>query len=130
MTAMRYDCSQGCFLEHRWDPATLDGCLPRGSSLINADGWAEIGGHFLFVEHKRHTENLSTGQRLALKRLASLAEFTVIVLREEATPGRWRLTDMGTGSCLLRDAPLEDVRAWVRAWGAAADAHPLLHLAA
>jgi len=91
MTVMRFNCeAKGCYLEQRWDPAELDGCLPRGASLINADGWCEIGGHFLMVEHKRRNEALSTGQMRALQRLAALEEFTVVVLRAAAEHVRRR----------------------------------------
>lgn len=54
MTLFRHDCRNGknCYLNVRFDPADLDGTLPRGSSFIDFDAWAEIDGRFLFIEYK------------------------------------------------------------------------------
>lgn len=119
VTTMRYSCDgKGCYLENRWDPAMFDGLLPRDSSLINMDGWCEIGGQFLFVEYKRQNEELADGQFQALRRLASLPGCTVVVLREQEGD-QYRMTNL-SNKAVVRGS-LDDIRWWVQAWGIEAD---------
>lgn len=74
----------------------LDGALPHGAQFGDLDGWAEIDGRFLFIEHKPegYRWDQNSGQWLALKRLARLPAVTVWWLRdcddgyEVAEPGR------------------------------------------
>jgi len=123
VTTMRYRCAaKGCYLSERWDPSVLDGLLPRESSLINMDGWCEIGGRFLFVEFKHRFEPLSSGQHRALRRLAQLPGCTVVVLREQGDD-QYRLTCLSDGTVVR--GPIADIRDWIRAWGQAADASGL-----
>jgi hypothetical protein len=49
----RHRCEdRGCYLASRWSLTELDGTLPRGIGFGDIDGMVEIGGRFLFIEHK------------------------------------------------------------------------------
>jgi hypothetical protein len=93
----RWRCdAKGCYLKDRWMLTELDGALPHGAQFGDLDGWAEIDGRFLFIEHKPegYRWDQNSGQWLALKRLARLPAVTVWWLRdcddgyEVAEPGR------------------------------------------
>jgi hypothetical protein len=116
MTRMRHDCeTRGCRLRIRWDPASLDGTLPRGASFGDMDGWAEIGGRFLFIEHKGEGAIPENGQRKALIQLARLPGCTVWLIRDKGAG--FELRDMGSPQAGLRDITRDDLRELVRAWG-------------
>ena len=97
---MRWNCDiKGCRLQHRFDPGVLDGCLPRGSSFGALDAWVEIGGRFLFIEHKGVGVPLDGGQGPALKRLARQPDCTVWLVRDYPPAGkviRYEWRDMAT----------------------------------
>lgn len=120
MTRMRWDCdADGCRLKHRWDPADLDGLLPRAASFGDLDAWAEIGGQFLFIEHKGASGHLGDGQRMALKRLAAQPQNTVWVIRDLA--GGIELLDMADTKRGFRFMTWPALKDLVRMWGAKAD---------
>ena len=118
MTRLRWNCKdRGCRLEQRWDPEVLDGCLPRGSSFGDTDAWVEIGGRFLFIEHKGVGVTLPVGgQRMALARLAEQPRTTVLLLRDR-DDGRYDLRNMEKPESGMRVLTLAELREAVRAWG-------------
>lgn len=63
-----------------WDWTALNESFERGIRLTDIDGFVEVGGHFLVIEGKSFSGTLPKGQRIALNRLASLDNFTVIVI--------------------------------------------------
>lgn len=81
---INFQCgSRRCFKsEHLWDYAFLDGCF--GESKIkpmDIDGMIERHGHFLFIETKKpDVRKIPTGQMMALERLATSLNSTVLVL--------------------------------------------------
>jgi hypothetical protein len=110
----RWNCDKrGCYLEDRWSLTTLDGALPHGAQFGDLDGWAEIDGRFLFIEHKPEGFSWDTanGQWRALKQLSRLPGVTVWWIRDSgddyeiAEPGR-----------ALSKVTLDELRARVRAW--------------
>lgn len=91
---MRWDClKQGCRMLERWNPDCLDGLLPRRSSFGDMDAWAEISGHFLFIEQKGVDAGpVSAGQGYALIRLSQLPNCAV-----------WLIQDRDGGGYMFRD---------------------------
>lgn len=66
----------------------LDGLIPSGSGFIlpsNIDGVLERRGRFLVFEWKQKDERLSKGQEILLHSLASLPQFTVLLVNGHAT---------------------------------------------
>lgn len=123
MTRMRHDCAvKGCRLLNRWDPASLDGLLPRGSSFGDLDGWAEINNRFLFIEHKGEGVVPDNGQRTALLRLAKLPGCSVWLIRDKGTGLEVR--DMARPEAGLRNITSDELRALVADWGSGADVRP------
>lgn len=115
MTRDRWDCQRkGCWKRARWDPATLDGLLPRGASFGDCDAWAEIGGRFLFIEHKGQGAPMENGQRRALLALARLPGCTVWVIRPRADG--WERLDMGAPDG-FRPITWDEFTQEVRRWG-------------
>lgn len=78
------DSDKGCFIEGRWHLTELDGALPHGANFGDLDAWAEIGGRFLFIEHKPegYSWEPGDGQWKALKRLNALPGVTVWWIRD------------------------------------------------
>ena len=114
MTARRYPC------EHRWDPGILDGTLPRGASFADLDAYAEIGGRFLFIEHKPagYAWEPGNGQYRALKALARLPGCIVWFLRD--TDGGYEVRSLGTAEPLTF-VTLEQLRQRIAFWAAEND---------
>ncbi len=110
----RWKCEdKGCYLTDRWSLTKLDDCLPRGIGFGDMDGWIEIDGRFLFIEHKPegYIWDKNNGQWKALKRLSLLPGVTVWWIRdcgdgyEIAEPGR-----------SLDKVSLDELRERVRTW--------------
>lgn len=115
MTEDRWDCHRkGCWKRARWNPVALDGLLPRGASFGDCDAWAEIGGRFLFIEHKGAGGAMAEGQRRALMALARLPQCTVWVIRPRGDS--WERLDMGQLDG-FKPITWEQIREEVRAWG-------------
>ena len=114
MTARRVPC------EHRWDPAVLDGALPRGASFSDLDAFAEIAGRFLFIERKPegYAWDPGNGQYRALRALSRLPGCTVWVIRPEA--GGWQVRDLAHPGEVLWTADDETLRQMVSGWAGAA----------
>jgi hypothetical protein len=116
----RYKCDEkGCYLKDRWALTELDGALPHGAQFGDLDGWAEINGQFLFIEHKPagYTWSPNNGQWLALKRLARLPGVTVWWIRDEPQFG-YELAVPGQPMIAMTS---EDLRDRVRMWAEAAE---------
>ena len=113
----RWKCTdKGCYLDGRWMLTELDGALPHGAQFGDLDGWAEVDGRFLFIEHKPegYVWDQGNGQWKALKRLAKLPGVTVWWLRdagdgyEIAEPGQ-AMTRIG------KDELFQRVKRWADA---------------
>lgn len=107
--------AEGCFIEKRFRLTEFDGLLPRGSNFEDLDGWVEIGGRFLFIEHKPEGfswDDRNRGQWYALKRLARLPGVTV-----------WWFRDCGDGYEVaeigreLVKVSKDEMREMIRVWG-------------
>lgn len=118
MSKMRHNCeTHGCRMDQRTDPAILDGLLPRGASFGDMDGWAEINGHFLFVEFKSPGAPIPMGQKMALERLSRLPKCSVLVVfaDENLVSGyQWILNGKWKSEMT---ADVDQVRNLVRVWG-------------
>lgn len=110
----RWKCDvNGCYLAGRWALTELDGALPHGAQFGDLDGWTEINGQFLFIEHKPagYAWDRDNGQWLALKRLARLAGVTVWWLRDH--PDGYELGIPGQPMTVITpDGLRERVAAW------------------
>jgi len=69
------------YAKRLWDWTPLNNCFKRGIRFTDVDGIVEANRHFLLLEGKSKNAYLPKGQRMALERLAKLAEFTIIVFR-------------------------------------------------
>lgn len=83
-------------------------CFPRGISLGDIDSFVEINGRFLFIEWKLEDQELSTGQRLALARLASQSNVTVWVIWTDEDGEIHHGRDMGKST--RRRGPITEKR--------------------
>lgn len=126
MTKMRWNCStQGCRLECRWNPDCLDGLLPRKSSFGDMDAWAEISGHFLFVEQKGSRDRqLSMGQWNGLKRLAWVPYCTVWYIKDRPEGGYF-FKDMRYPDAPVIPVTHDDFCDMVATWGEWAAERPV-----
>lgn len=59
----------------------LAGLLPRGVRPSDIDQVLENDGAFLFIEFKRPDQTIPTGQRILMKRLATLPNCEVLLVR-------------------------------------------------
>lgn len=115
----RWRCeNKGCYLADRWMLTELDGVLPRGIGFSDIDGYAEVNGRFLFLEHKPvgYAWDEGNGQWNALKRLARLPGVTVWWLRDREDGG----FDVAEPGEQLARVTLEELRERARQWGAQA----------
>jgi len=73
------------YIGEKWhDFTVLKGCF--GDSRImptDIDGMVERNGHFLVIEFKPDGKSITTGQKIMLRRLSKLNEFTVLVIWHE-----------------------------------------------
>ena len=125
----RWDCEiDGCREQKRWNPSSLEGCLPRKCSFSDADAWVEISGHFLVIEEKgewfeKTQSDRPTGQWMGLRRLAQMPYFTVWYIERHQDDGTFTWWDMRRPTD-RRVITLEQLRTKVGRWGRLADAHP------
>ncbi|MGH9249745.1 MAG: hypothetical protein ACRD0W_09565 [Acidimicrobiales bacterium] len=121
----RHDCSRGCWINSRaWDWAILKGCFGMtGIEPTDLDGLVERNGHYLLLETKDATEHgLDVGQHITFSGLARDKDFTVIIiygLRNQ--PERLTIFHPGGGVDAAVPTNLQDTRARITAWFAAAD---------
>lgn len=133
MTTLRWNCDgvQGCYLQQRWDPVLLDGCLPpgpgfmRSSSFGDMDAWAEINGWFLYIEHKFPWASWpSGGQHAALLNLARVPCNTVWLI-SGLPEGDYQWGQVyPSGSAPFRAISLDDLREYASQWGSWAAGAP------
>lgn len=123
---MRWDCrDKGCYLnKSMWDWAIFDGCF--GDTRVkptDVDGLVERNGHFLLIETKGDSVGgLNRGQHITYKQAANLGRVTVLVLYgHRNNPTRMTVIAPGGDVTVYKDCTLEDVRAFVRRWWAAAN---------
>jgi len=110
----RWSCdAKGCYLKDRWMLTELDGALPHGAQFGDLDGWTEINGQFLFIEHKPagYQWDGRNGQWNALKRLARLPGVTVWWLRDHEDVYEWAPVGQPLTS-ITRDGLRAAVAAW------------------
>lgn len=113
----RWNCAaKGCYLNDRWMLTELDGALPHGAQFGDLDGWAEVDGRFLFIEHKPegYQWDPKNGQWRALKRLARLPGVTVWWIRDKHDG-----YEIGIPGQALEVITKEELRERVRQWAAA-----------
>ena len=119
MTRFRHDCKDGhnCYLDGRFDPADLDGTLPRNSSFGDGDAWAEIDGRFLFIEFKGAGVPLCKGgQTRALNLLAQQPNTTVLRIHARED-GAFNIHDVASVPINKATKTWDEIRSIVRKWG-------------
>jgi hypothetical protein len=110
----RWSCdAKGCYLKDRWMLTELDGALPHGAQFGDLDGWCEIDGRFLFLEHKPvgYTWDKDNGQWRALQRLSRLPGVTVWWIRD--CDGGYELAEPGRP---LMKVSAHELRELIRTW--------------
>jgi hypothetical protein len=92
-------------------------CFPRGISFGDIDSFVEVNKRFLILEWKVDSQELATGQRLALTRLAAQPNTTVWVIWTDEAGAITHGRDMG--ALVSRRGPVteervaEAIREWV-----------------
>lgn len=129
----RWDCKiKGCYYESLPDWDDLIECFPRGIRPTDVDGLVEIGGRVLFMEEKCAGVAPHEGQRRALLSLSKRPGVTALLFRPRVTGA----TDMeclvlGQSPALLdgwepsggwKRHSRKELRRWLEAWAARADA--------
>jgi hypothetical protein len=121
-------CTPGqCKREELPDWGIYDNCFPRGIKLSDIDGFAEIGGHFLFVDRKKDTGtpgNFRCGQEVAHQRLARLDGITFITEIIQANNLHIWLTRRGDWNSGWRSLNLNQAQQWMTAWAKRAEGGP------
>lgn len=102
----------------------FDGTFPRGIWPTDVDWMVEINSHLLIGEVKSANSSFPDGQRLALRRMSAPSSVTTLMMRPEGED--WMLRVWGAGRLVRaeRQTPAQ-LRAFVEAWGCAADQQPL-----
>lgn len=121
----RRSCDEhGCEKRVRTDPAIFSAFLPGKAAFGDVDSWIEHAGAFLVLEFKREGRDLPRGQEIALRRLAALPEFMVMLVVANANDvrGYARITPSGVGEII--PATLDEVGARIAAWWTWAERHP------
>lgn len=96
-----------------WDWGILDGCFGKGKIRpSDIDGVVERNGHFLFIEAKPPSKELSTGQSILFERLAAKPDITVLILwGEKEKPEEMWVVGFEKQTCTL-----QGVRRFCRSW--------------
>lgn len=121
----RHSCrSAGCYVDSLpcWDD--LIECFPRKIRPTDVDGFVEINGQFLFLEEKQAGAGPDEGQRIALRRLASLPGVTVAFFRPGKASDYEVLIFDGEPAQGWRPCSKHQFFAWLRRWAQRADEMP------
>lgn len=93
-------------------------CFPRGISFGDIDSFVEVNGRFLVIEWKVDDQEISTGQRIALTRLAREPNVTVWVIWTDEEGAIAHGRDMGKTDRTRRGPITEEqvcdaIRRWI-----------------
>lgn len=119
----RHSCEGGkkCYYAAlpEWDD--IVDCFPRKIHPTDIDGMVEMNGQFLFLEEKGCGVSLDTGQRLALKRLSTNPNTTVVVFRPGGSKDMQVMIFRAGESTGFRDCSRAQFLHWVQRWARDAD---------
>src|SRR6266567_1391875 len=106
------------FLQSQVDWSILEGCFPGTIKPSDLDGWVEIGGRVLFLEHKQPGAELWPATRIAFRALAQQGN-TVIVFWSDG-PAHEAIPEIKvygpSGFQTFKGKDLEFLRGLVRGW--------------
>lgn len=112
------------------DYGALKGIIHNNQNFVpsNIDGIAERNGKFLVMEWKRPNEKVSEGQRILLQRLASVPNFTVLIIQGNTDNALiiddfWQVQPYG--SCIKLGKSVEEFKAFYIMWYDWANQKPL-----
>lgn len=103
------------------DYGALKGIITSNSNFVpsNIDGIAERNGKFLVMEWKRPNEKVSKGQQILLQKLASVPNFTVLIIQgntdnELVITNFWQVQSYG--KCIKLGDSVEMFKAFYTMW--------------